>query len=84
MSNIRLDREREALLRRVLHIGLLAVKEDRLSAFLAHTESELGVQLEHLKQIFDLKEQVFFQSTQKGTVAEEEVTGFTFLDHMEC
>jgi hypothetical protein len=67
------DDEREALLRRVLHIGLLAVKEDRLSAFLAHTESELGVQLEHLKQIFDLKEQVFFQSTQKGTVAEEDV-----------
>jgi hypothetical protein len=100
MSNIKLDREREAvrleeieivspiafgvfdqcpveereeLLRRVLHIGLLAVKEDRLSAFLARTESELGSQLEHLKQIYDLKRQMFFQSTQKGAVAEEEV-----------
>ena len=65
--------EREELLRRILHIGVLAVKEDRLSAFLARTESELGVQLENLKQIYDLKRQVFFQSTQKGAVAEEEV-----------
>lgn len=65
--------EREELLKRILHIGLLAVKEDRLSAFLARTESELGAQLENLKQIYDLKRQVFFQSTQKGAVAEEEI-----------
>ena len=65
--------EREELVKRALYIGLLAVKEDRLSAFLARTESELGVQLEHLKQLFDLKKQFFFQSTQKGAVAEAQI-----------
>ena len=65
--------EREELVKRALHIGLLAVKEDRLSAFLARTESELGVQLEHLKLLFDLKKQIFFQTTQKGAVAEMQI-----------
>lgn len=65
--------EREAILYRAIYIGVLALMEDRLAAFLSKTSSELGVQLESLKVIFDLKQELFFKSTQKGTGAEEEI-----------
>lgn len=51
--------KRDESLTRAIYIGVLAMKEDRLAAFLAKTQNELGTELEHLKQIFDLKQQLF-------------------------
>lgn len=64
---------RDETLTRAIYIGVLALKEDRLASFLARTQNELGTQLESLKLIFDLKQQVFYETTQKGAAAEEEV-----------
>ena len=50
--------------------------EDRLSAFLAKTQNELGTELESLKQLFDLKQELFYKSTIKGVAAEEDVAAF--------
>lgn len=68
--------EREEAFLRALYIGVLAMKEDRLSSFLSKTTNELGTQLESLKLIFDLKQELFFKSTAKGFVAEAEVLDF--------
>ncbi len=67
------EESRDDLLTRAIYIGVLALMEDRLAAFLAKTQNELGTELEHLKLIFDLKKQLFYQSTQKGAVAEDEI-----------
>ncbi len=72
-----LDKQPEAarddLFTRALYIGVLALMEDRLAAFLAKTQNQLGTELEHLKLLFDLKKQLFYQTTQKGAVAEDEI-----------
>jgi hypothetical protein len=68
--------ERESAFLRALYIGVLALKEDRLSSFLAKTSNELGTQLESLKMIFDLKQELFFKTTSKGLIAEGEVAEF--------
>lgn len=47
------DSQRETALERVLTIGVAAMQEDRIAAFLARTESELGAHLEALKQLYD-------------------------------
>jgi hypothetical protein len=44
--------------------------------FLAKTANELGTELESLKLIFDMKQELFFKSTLKGALAEEEVADF--------
>ncbi len=67
--------KRDETLTRAIYIGVLAMKEDRLAAFLAKTKNELGTELEHLKQIFEFKVDQFYESTQKGAVAEEEIAG---------
>jgi hypothetical protein len=67
---------REESFLRALYIGVLALKEDRLSSFLAKTSNELGAQLESLKMIFDLKQELFFRTTAKGFVAEGEIADF--------
>ncbi len=67
------EESRDDLFTRAIYIGVLALMEDRLAAFLAKTQNELGTELEHLKLIFDLKKQLFYQSTQKGAVAEDEI-----------
>ena len=41
--------EREEQLFKAVYIGVLALMEDRLSAFLAKTSNELGTELESLK-----------------------------------
>jgi hypothetical protein len=41
---------------RVLRIGSYALVEDRIGAFLAKTESEVGVELEHLKLLYELRQ----------------------------
>ena len=47
--------ERDDKLFRALYIGVLAMMEDRISAFLAKTTNELGTELESLKIIFEMK-----------------------------
>jgi hypothetical protein len=68
--------ERDEKLFRAIYIGVLALMEDRISAFLAKTQNELGTELESLKMIFEMKKELFFKSTVKGTMAEEEIAEF--------
>ena len=68
--------ERSDALVRAIYIGVLAMMEDRISAFLAKTSNELGTEMESLKMIFDMKKELFYKSTVKGTLAEEEIAEF--------
>lgn len=65
--------DRNEKLTRALYIGVLALMEDRLSAFFAKTTNELGTQLESLKMIFEMKKELFFKSAVKGQIAEQEI-----------
>lgn len=65
----------ETLLR-ALYIGILAMQEDRLAAFFAKTENELGTHLESLKAIFEMKQEVFFKTAVKGMAAEEDIIDY--------
>lgn len=69
-----LDREEKLL--RAIYIGVLALMEDRLSAFLSKTSNELGTELESLKMIFEMKKELFYKSAVKGVLAEEEIAFF--------
>lgn len=62
--------ERDARLLKAIHIGTVALMEDRISSFLSRTSNELGVELESLKLIYDMQQEVFFKSAQKGIDAE--------------
>lgn len=68
--------ERDEKFLRALYIGVLALMEDRFSAFLARTSNELGTQLESLKMIFEMKKEVFYKSAIKGILAEEDIADF--------
>ena len=68
--------ERNDKLFRAIYIGVLALMEDRLSAFLSKTANELGTELESLKFIFDMKKEVFYGSTASGAVAEADIVEF--------
>jgi hypothetical protein len=70
------DAERDDKLVRAIYIGVLALMEDRLSAFLSKTSNELGTQLESLKMIFEMKKELFYKSTIKGTLAEDDIAEF--------
>lgn len=70
------ESERELSLLRAIRIGVLAIKEDRFSSFLSKTTDELGVQLENLKLIFDMKQQLFHKTTLKGIAAENDIVQF--------
>ena len=74
----RIPREqRDETLFRALYIGVLALMEDRFSAFLANTSNELGTQLENLKIIFDMKKTIFYNTAQeKGIKAEIDIATF--------
>lgn len=61
---------------RALYIGVLALMEDRLSAFLSKTSNELGTELESLKMIFEMKKEIFYKSSIKGFLAEDEIAEF--------
>ncbi len=65
--------ERDKTFLRAIYIGVLALMEDRLSSFLDKTSSDLGVELESLKKIFDMKQEVFFKTAVKGTIAENDI-----------
>jgi len=68
--------ERDDKLYRALYIGVLALMEDRISAFLAKTNNELGTELESLKMIFEMKRELFYKTTMKGSMAEEDIAEF--------
>lgn len=68
--------ERGEKLLRAIYIGVLALMEDRISAFLAKTSNELGTELESLKMIFDIKKELFYKSSVKGSLAEEEIAEY--------
>jgi len=68
--------ERDEKLYRALYIGVLALMEDRISAFLAKTSNELGTELESLKMIFEMKKELFYKTTIKGILAEDEIAEF--------
>lgn len=72
------ENERETALLRAIRIGVLATMEDRFSAFLSKTTDDLGVQLENLKLLFDMKQEVFHKTAIKGVAAENEI--FEFLE----
>ena len=50
--------------------------EDRFSAFLSKTTDDLGVQLENLKLLFDMKQEVFHKTAIKGVAAENDILEF--------
>jgi hypothetical protein len=68
--------ERDDKLLRSIYIGVLALMEDRISAFFSKTQNELGTELESLKMIFEMKKELFFKSSIKGTLAEDEIAEF--------
>lgn len=68
--------ERDEKLLRAIYIGVLALMEDRVSAFLSKTSNELGTELESLKMIFDMKKELFYKSSIKGILAEDEIADF--------
>ncbi|SNB26174.1 conserved hypothetical protein [Flavobacterium psychrophilum] len=68
--------ERDDKLLRAVYIGILALMEDRISSFLAKTNNELGTELESLKMIFEMKKELFYKSTIKGILAEDEIAEF--------
>ncbi|KAA8605065.1 hypothetical protein AL036_20900 [Salipiger aestuarii] len=68
--------ERDDALFKAINIGVLALMEDRLSSFLAKTSNHLGTELESLKMIFDMKQEIFLRSAAKGLIAEEEIADF--------
>ena len=68
--------ERDDKLLRAIYIGVLALMEDRISAFLAKTTNELGTELESLKMIFEMKKELFYKTTIKGSLAEEDISEF--------
>ena len=68
--------ERDDKLIRAIYIGVLALMEDRISAFLSKTSNELGTELESLKMIFEMKKELFYKTTIKGILAEDEIAEF--------
>jgi hypothetical protein len=68
--------ERDSKLIKAIYIGVLALMEDRIASFLSKTSNELGTELESLKMIFEMKKELFYKSTVKGALAEEEIAEF--------
>lgn len=68
--------ERDEKLLRAIYIGVLALMEDRISSFLSKTSNELGTELESLKMIFEMKKELFYKSTIKGVLAEDDIAEF--------
>ncbi len=77
------ESEREGALLRAIRIGVLAQMEDRFSAFLSKTTDSLSVQLENLKLLFDLRQEVFHKTAIKGVAAENDILEFleAYLKH---
>lgn len=67
------EKGRDKLVVKAFLLGVLALQEDRLSAFLAKTANTLGTELESLKYIFDLNQELFFKTTGKGREVEADL-----------
>jgi hypothetical protein len=65
----------EAELLKAFKIGILALEEERIAAFLARTKDQLGVELETLKQRLEAEAVYYSQSQAKGREAEGGVLG---------
>jgi hypothetical protein len=65
--------EREEMLAAVLHIGALAMQEDRIHSLIAATEKELFPKLERFKRMFEARKLEFEKTTQKGEKAEVDI-----------
>jgi len=74
-NNLPADNRDEKLFK-ALYIGVLALMEDRISAFLAKTTNELGTELESLKMLFDMKQELFYKTSVKGFLAEDQIAEF--------
>jgi len=75
-KNVPQNQYDETLLK-AIHIGVLALMEDRIAAFLSRTENELGTNLENLKFIYQIKRETFEKaSVIRGQVSEKEVLSF--------
>lgn len=70
------ESERDAALIRAFNIGVLALHQDRLAAFLARTKNELGTELESLKIMFDLNAEIYSKSSVKGGIGEAQIAEF--------
>ena len=68
--------ERDAAFKKAFHIGVLALSQDRLAAFLARTNNELGTELETLKIMFELKSEIYSRSSAKGAEAELQIQAY--------
>ncbi|HUN14484.1 MAG TPA: hypothetical protein PKZ47_05600 [Alistipes sp.] len=79
------ENERETALLRAIRIGVLATMEDRFSAFLSKTTDDLGVQLENLKLLFNMKQEVFHKTAIKGVAAENDILEFleAYIDRFQ-
>jgi len=67
------DYETELL--RALKIGILALEQERVSAFLARTQDQLGLELETLKARLEAETSYYSQTAVKGRDAEAGVLG---------
>ena len=65
--------ERTEMLNSVLHIGALAMLEDRIQHLISATERELFPKLEGFKRMFERKKLEFETTTQKGDKAEVDI-----------
>lgn len=68
--------QRDAEFVKALYIGVLALRQDRLAAFMARTNNELGTELETLKMMYEMKSELFAKSTVKGAEAELHIHDF--------
>lgn len=68
--------DRAGKLLQAIYIGILALMEDRFSSFLSKTSNELGTELESLKMIFEMKKEIFYKSSIKGVLAENDIAEF--------
>lgn len=68
--------DRDEAFTKAMYIGVLAMMEDRISAFLAKTNNELGTELESLKMLFDFKKEMFYKTSMKGLAAEDDVADY--------
>jgi hypothetical protein len=64
---------RDEAAQRALVIGVMALMEDRISAFLSRTENELGTHLESLKLLYDRRRLIEARAPAGGVAGEEEV-----------
>ncbi len=65
--------EYDTMFKKALHIGILALQEDRIQNFLTQTESNLGVELMNLRHRYDLNQSMLKAAQVKGEMAEVEL-----------